>query len=274
MVNINQISNEQLITWFSNKTINPLSKRKIKQDGPIFKKIQKLYDERIKTIPVSSPKGKKLFNDYENFRRNKIDPILLLDLPLNDMEEKDLFKFEYKWDPYTGLRSKQKDPNGALYFDPNVLINYFYTNRLNNLWVDEYFDGNDYIQGHYGDALGKYPNFEIKGRGPHPEWYLFRLPIIDCYLEKDHSLQMVTMGPILTDKEIKKIYTLSKRYKKFYKETFGVKRPNIVKMKQIYDKAVNPNLEYNNLEGFTQSEINMVKFDLNSTAVKNLIVFK
>ena len=85
---------------------------------------------------------------------------------------------------------------------------------------------------------------------------------------------MVTMGPILTDKEIKKIYTLSKRYKNFYKETFGVKRPNIVKMKQIYDNAVNPNLEYNNLEGFTQSEINMVKFDLNSTAVKYLIVFK
>ena len=274
MVNINQITNDQLITWFNNKTINPVSNRKIKNNGPMFKKLKKLYDSRITNTPVSSPKNKKIFNDYENYRRNKIDPILLLDLPLNDMEEKDLFKFEYKWDPYTGIRSKQKDPNGALYFDPNVLINYFYMNRLNNLWVNDYFDGNDYIQGHYGDALGKYPNFEIKGRGPHPEWYLFRLPIIDCYLEKDHSLQMVTMGPILTDKEIKKIYTLSKRYKKFYKETFGVKRPNIVKMKQIYDKAVNPNLEYNNLEGFTQSEINMVKFDLNSTAVKNLIVFK
>ena len=85
---------------------------------------------------------------------------------------------------------------------------------------------------------------------------------------------MVTMGPVLTDKEIKKIYTLSKRYKKFYRDTFGVKRPNIVKMKQLYDSAVNPNLEYNNLEGFTQAEINMVKFDLNTTAVKNLILFK
>jgi len=277
MVNINEITNDQLITWFNNKTINPISNRKIKINGPMFNKIKKLYDVRINitsTVLVSSPKNNKLFNDYENYRRNKIDPILLLELPLNNMQEKDLFKFEYTWDPYTGLRSKQKDPNGALYFDPNVLINYFYTSRLNNLWINEYYDGNDYIQGHYGDALGKYPNFEIKGRGPHPEWYLFRLPIIDCYLEKDHSLQIVTMGPVLTDKEIKKIYTLSKRYKKFYKDTFEIKRPNIVKMKQLYDRAVNPNIEYNNLEGFTSNEINQIKFDLNSTAVKQLILFK
>ena len=185
------ISKEQLIEWNNNKAINPVSKRKIKINGPMYKKIKELYDKSIVT------KKKTKFTNYENYRRNKIDPILLVDLPMNDMEEKDLFKFEYKWDPYTGLRSKQKDPNGALYFDPNVLINYFYANRLNNLWIDEYFDGNDYIQGHYGDALGKFPNFEIKGRGPHPEWYLFRLPIIDCYLEDEHSLQMVTMGPIL-----------------------------------------------------------------------------
>ena len=43
------------------KTINPLSKRKIKQNGPMFKKIHKLYDERINTVEVSPSKEKKFF---------------------------------------------------------------------------------------------------------------------------------------------------------------------------------------------------------------------
>ena len=45
-------------------------------------------------------------------------------------------------------------------------------------------------------------------------------------------------------------------------------------MKEIYDRAVNPNNEYNNLDGLSQSEINLLKFDLNSTAVKQLISFR
>ena len=102
MINLNKISNDQLLNWFKNKTINPLSKRKIKINGPIFNKISKLYEKRIK-------KKKKSLNDYESYRRNKIDPILLQELPLNGMKENDLFKFEYEWDPYTGIRSKKKD---------------------------------------------------------------------------------------------------------------------------------------------------------------------
>ena len=42
------------------------------------------------------------------------------------------------------------------------------------------------------------------GRGKHPEMYLFILPIIDCYLEEGFNMMEVTMGPILTDKEVKK----------------------------------------------------------------------
>ncbi len=275
MATLKNITNEQLSEWFNNKTSNPVSKRKIKINGPIYKKIYKLYKQRIKINDTNNSNiENKIFNNYENYRRNKIDPILLIDLPLNNMQEKDLFKFDLKWNPYTGERLKEKDINGPLYFDPNILINYFYINRLNNLWIDEYFDGNDYIQGHYGDALGKYPNFEIKGRGKHPDWYLFRLPIIDCYFDKDHSLQTVTMGPILNDKEIKRIYTLSKRYKIFYKDMFGIKRPNIIKMKHHYDNAVNPNIEYNSLEDLSKDEINQIKFDINSAAVKELIKFK
>ena len=222
------LTNKQLDKWNLNRLINPVTNRKIKENGPVYNKIIKLYNTTKNKI-----KSTENLN-YEYYRRNKIDPLLLLELPLNNMQEKNLFKFEWKWNSYNGERLKQKDESGPLYFDPNTLIHFFYTNRINNLWIEGYNIGNDYIQGHYGDALGKFPDFEITGRGKHPEWYLFRLPIIDCYLQQGHCLQTVTMGPILTDAEIKKIYNLSKKYKDFYKKTFGYNRPNIVKMKNIY----------------------------------------
>lgn len=280
-INFNDI---QLNEWNNNRLCNPLSKRKIKENGSVYKKIKKLYDEQNKTTAANlcpSLEEDVIVDSYQNYRRNKTDPILLLDLPLNNMNDKDLFKFEYKWNPYTGERLKEKDECGALYFDPNSLIHYFYTNRLNNLWIPDSYENNDYIQGHYGDAVGNSPDFEVVGRGKHIEWYLFRLPIIDCYLMKDHFLQSVTMGPILTDKEIKHIYNLSKRYKNFYKDTFGYKRPNLVKIKELYDIAVNPcdltelneTLASNNLN-LSEYEIQQIKFQINTDAVKSLIHFK
>jgi len=275
-----KISELQLIEWNDNRLYNPLTKRKIKENGFIFKKIKKMYDQKTKDDAVKkddTDEEIEKVDNYECYRRNKIDPILLLDLPLNNMKVKDLFKFEYKWNPYTGERLSEKDECGPLYFDPNSLIHYFYINRLNNLWIPESYIGNDYIQGHHGDALGKFPNFEIVGRGEHPEWYLFRLPIIDCYLMKDHFLQSVTMGPILTNAEIKQIYSLSKRYKKFYKDTFGYHRPNIIRMKELYDDAVNPcdmiHTLYNNIDTVSEHEMEQIKFQMNSDAVKTLISF-
>ena len=113
------LTDNQLIEWNNNRSYNPLSKRKIKQDGPIYKKIKQIYDDKIKN------KQDIIVDNYQNNRRNKIDPILLTDLPLNNMKEKDLFKFEYKWNPYTGERLNEKDECGPLYFDPNSLIHYF-----------------------------------------------------------------------------------------------------------------------------------------------------
>ena len=275
-----KISELQLIEWNDNRLYNPLTKRKNKENGYIIKKIKKMYDQKTKDDAVKkddTDEEIEKVDNYECYRRNKIDPILLLDLPLNNMKVKDLFKFEYKWNPYTGERLSEKDECGPLYFDPNSLIHYFYINRLNNLWIPESYIGNDYIQGHHGDALGKFPNFEIVGRGEHPEWYLFRLPIIDCYLMKDHFLQSVTMGPILTNAEIKQIYSLSKRYKKFYKDTFGYHRPNIIRMKELYDDAVNPcdmiHTLYNNIDTVSEHEMEQIKFQMNSDAVKTLISF-
>ena len=83
---------------------------------------------------------------------------------LNGMQDKDLFEFEYEWDPYTN--KIKKDPNGPLYFDPNALINYFYTNRLNNLWIKDIMM--EMIIFKVIMVIRKISKFEIKGRGPHP----------------------------------------------------------------------------------------------------------
>ena len=121
-------------------------------------------------------------------------------------EDKDLFKFKYKWNSYNGERINDLDENGPLCFDPNSLIHYFYINRLNNLWNEPYTDVfNNYIEGYYGDAVGNGPDFELSSRGKHLDWYLFRLPISDEYLNRGHCFQSVTMGPKLTDIEIKNI---------------------------------------------------------------------
>ena len=118
-----------------------------------------------------------------------IDPLLHEKLPFYDKhDKKDLFSFKYKWNSYTGER-ENIDENGPLYFDPIALIHYFYVNRLNNLWISN----NNGFKGYYGDALGNGPDFYIAGRGDFRNWYLFRLPIPDCYLHKEHNNQVVTM---------------------------------------------------------------------------------
>ena len=203
---------ELLLEWNKNKFVNPKTKRKIKLNGPVYKRYRRFYEnlinEKIKKNEM------KIIDRYLTHRRNKIDPLLLSELPIDDKYNiKDLFKFKYKWNPYSGERL-EKDKNGPLYFDPDTLIHYFYTDRLKELWKPGYYQNGDWYEGYYGDAVGNGPEFKISGRGKHPDWYLFRLPIPDGYLIEGHCEQSVTMGPILSDKEIKEIYKLSKRYKK------------------------------------------------------------
>ena len=91
-----------------------------------------------------------------------------------DFETKyNLYKFKYCWDPLNG-NILGIDSRGKLSFDPDILIHYFYVNRLSLLWISENCD----FSGNYGDALGNGPDFFIKGRGYSPHWYLFRLPIL------------------------------------------------------------------------------------------------
>lgn len=239
--------------WNRNKLYNPFTKRKIKLNGKTYIKLKNLYEELFT----------QNLNDYKYFRKNKIDPILL-----EQVDPDKSFSYKYKWNPYSGEKLNEIDENGPLFFDCNSLINYFYVNRLNNLWIPSHNEGEFIVEGHFGDALGKYPDFNIKGRGTHKQWHLFRLPIIDCYVPKNNSLKYITMGPILSDKDLKKIYKLSN--KNIYKKTYKKKIPNLLKLKKIYDKAIDPFKQYDNLN-LEKNEIELIKFDLNTSAVKELI---
>lgn len=130
---------------------------------------------------------------YRLHRINKTDPITYAKLT-----DKTCFKFKYMWDPYTGNRSKNEDPYGPLCFSPISLLTHFYKNRLNKLWIDE----TDEYMGTFSDGAGSGEDIEVPGRGIYPECYLFRLPVPNCYLKKNHNLINITMGPKLTNSEI------------------------------------------------------------------------
>jgi len=225
-------TNEELIKWNYSKNINPRTGRKISDKGKIYKLLNKQYEENKKDLPPVI----EITDTYKDYRNKNIDPILLEELPIEGYSEKKIFKFKYKWNPYTGKRGSI-DTNGCLSFDPDTLIHYFYSNRLNYLW--ESSEDINYT-GYFGDALGNGPEFIIKGRGSHPDWLLFRLPIIDCYLVKDHCHQSVTMGPELTDKEIREIDRIAKSYGNNYKNKYKKPRPSLRKLKRLYDEAINP----------------------------------
>ena len=262
-------SNEELIKWSNNKSINPRTGRKITTNGKIYKYLLKKYESKKSSFPPILD----IIDSYAEFRNKNIDPILMEELPISGYENNKYFKFKYKWNPYTGER-KDIDSNGYLSFDPDTLIQYYYSNRLNYLW--ESSNDNNY-SGYYGDALGNGPNFEIKGRGKHPDWYLFRLPIIDCYLIKDHCYQSVTMGPILSEKEIKQIDKLAKKYGNNYKNKFNKKRPSLYKMFKLYRDAINPDpdigIDKEVIPFVEPSFINKLKHNFNVKAVEKLMKY-
>jgi len=154
------------------------------------------------------------------------------------------FQFKFMWDPYTGIRD-DVDIFGPLYFDPDELINYYYKKRLNMLWNEQKSQGGIQYSGYFGDALGSGENIFIKGRGYFPELHLFRLPVDDCYLSKNYDMSIVTLGPILSDDEIKEIDYLANTYHKnnFYNR-YKKQRPSLMKIKELYNIAIDGNVEY------------------------------
>jgi hypothetical protein len=178
---------------------------------------------------------------YRVLRERKMDPITF-----GELNESTAFKFDYEWDAYTGERLN-KDPYGALHFDPDGLIRYFYVNRLRELWVEPVDDltNNGYFEGYYDIAVGAGEDMYVPSRGHHPERYLFRVPIFDCYITNDHKESFITFGPKLTDDEIKEIDRLALLNGSSYQLKYKKQRPSLFKMKQLYDQAISktPDIE-------------------------------
>jgi hypothetical protein len=251
--------------------INPLTNRKIKKGSKTYNKIKDLLktENTIKFESTEHVQTEREFtkkDSYYHYRVNKIDPILQSELPT--IKNKPFFEFKYKWNPYNGER-EEIDKNGSLCFDPDTLVHYFYINRLKKLV--EYTEEN--LQ-YYGDAVGQGPNFNIVGRGDHRDWYLFRLPIIDGYIDKNNWGQGVTMGPVLTEKELKEIDKLANKYGVNYKKKFKNSRPSVMHIKKFYDESININPELNICKDFlpflTLDEIQQLKTIKNINAINIL----
>ena len=176
---------------------------------------------------------------YKKMREMKICPILD-----EVVDENYAFKVEHIWDPITGEFLNEKDPFGALYFNTIELTKYFYLNRLNYLWTDEVDEGANggYYEGIPGDGIGKGETFHIQGRGNHPEYFLWRLPINDCYLEKDLSKSIPIKGPKLSRNDIVTINSINlKCPRKYWSQTF-TKIPDLAKIYDTYMEAINENI--------------------------------
>ena len=165
----------------------------------------KLNEPKKKEIKYDIEYDNTTTNIYKSYRELKIDPI-----SGENIIDSESFKVPYMWDSITGEKLDKKDPFGSLYFNPIFLLKYFYKKRLNYLWNDELDEGNNggFFEGYYDIGIGSGENFDVVSRGSFPEYYLWRLPIIDCYLQKDHKKSIPTKGPKLNKIEIEEIYKL------------------------------------------------------------------
>lgn len=221
-------------------------------------------DENEKSIEITFDKRTSEY--YRILRFRKMDPIMCIEL-----DDNKCFKFNNKWDPYTGERLDE-DKDGPLCFHPDFLIHYFYTKRLNNLWVNSVDHVNYHYQGYYDIAVGAGEDIYIESRGYCPDKYLFRLPINDCYLTNDHNQNIITMGPKLTDSEIQQIDKLAELYGNNYKNIFGRNRPSLKLMKYYYDQAISktPDLQGTDISNLSCSELQSIREKYNRIYVDSL----
>lgn len=183
-------------------------------------------DNLTKSINDNKYQYDKTTNETYRIKRiYKIDPILDTDIPLELM-----FEYKHKWNPYNGLKC-EFDEIGPLCFNAINLYDYYYINRYKGLWTPP-LDG---FQGMYGDMVGSGKNGNVKSRGAHPEKYLFRLPIIDCYLPPTHNLSIITMGPELDDDEINQIDAIVSKH---HTKKSNPKFTSLSLLKFYYDKAL------------------------------------
>lgn len=175
---------------------------------------------------------------YRSHRTRMTDP-----LTYDELQPQSCFKFPYMWNSNTGERLAE-DPFGPLCFHPMNLLECFYTSRLNKLWVDPVIerDGSMY-EGYYADGVGAGDDLQVTSNKSYPECYLFRLPVPNCYMEKNQKLSLITMGPKLTNKEICEIDRLIVRYwsnHRLYNKIY-TKIGSLFKLKCYYDVAIAKN---------------------------------
>jgi hypothetical protein len=216
---------------------------------------------------------------YKSLRLAKMDPVS--SITFDESDEHKAFKFHYMWDPFTGEKLKKKsefikDPYGPIYFNPVTLIKYFYENRLNKLWVVPADENDGYYQGYYGCAVGAGEKFYIAGRGYHPEWNIFRLPIPDCYLTNDHNNQFITMGPLLTYDEICKIHSLADKYwSRYYSKEYKSPMPSLLDIYKNYNKAISLSpIDLDDLENVPTDKRKQLLDTENRNAVNLLVAMK
>lgn len=211
---------DELEAWTKNRTVNPRTGRKIKPTGRIYRTLERAW---AWTTQQQQPDDQ--------------DTCGMLLIPIPVLPHRPVFEFAERWDPFTGERLGPETDLPPLKFDPDGLVHWFYTQRLNKLWEE----GGEGYHGLYGDAVGNGPHFNIHGRGAHPGWYLFRVPDVDRYLPPDTNLQLPTTTPHLTDKEVIALDALASQYGDSYYQRFGTPRPKLTLMKAYYDVAVHPN---------------------------------
>ena len=202
---------------------------------------------------------------YKSHRIKKTDPITF-----DELNDEIAFKFPYVWDPYTGLRLGE-DPSGPLYFHPMNLLNHIYQSRLKTLWVEASDENNGFYEGYFGEGVGQGEDFEIVGRGIYPERYVFRIPIQNCYLKKNHKMTLVTMGPKLTDCEIHELdrliikhWSRHRLYNRIYK-----KIGSLYKLKCYYEIAISRSPLTMDMSGMDMSGMDMSGMDMSGMQLKS-----
>ena len=175
---------------------------------------------------------------YRSLRERKMDPVTL-----EVVSPETGFEFPFEWDPYTGERRDIKDPYGSFWFDPHSLCYLIYKNKLRMLWKSETDEAGGMFQGYYDACVGAGDDMKIVSRGSYIECYPFRLPVIDCYIPNDADHSIITMGPKLTNSEIRKIDELVKlKGHMSYLSKFNFNKkgkiPELTKIKFYYDQAI------------------------------------
>lgn len=195
--------------------------------------------EKTKKIKSNDDYDDTTTEKYRTMRLYKIDPIMNEEIPSYL-----IFEFKHKWDPITGNK-KEIDEMGPLCFNAWNLYQYFYQNRFNGIW----YPPKEHFQGYYGDLLGCGVDMIVNGK-PCSEKYLYRLPIIDCYLKKSHNHSIITMGPKLTDEEIDYIDIIIGNLRK--------SRPTLKTLKEYYDQSLNNSPDISELKK-TNSNLNDIE---------------